>query len=73
MEYKYYVVYSYNRPVFGMGSCEITTDIKMNTIESINNVRKYITENYLDGYECIIINFIELRNGEIGIYGAIGI
>jgi hypothetical protein len=67
MEYKYYVVYSYNRPVFGMGSCEITTNVKMDNIESIKNVRKYITENYLDGYGCVIINFIELRNGTIGI------
>lgn len=65
MEYKYYVVYSYNRPVFGMGSCEITTDIEMNNIESINNVRKYITENYLDGYGCIIVNFIKLKEANI--------
>ena len=61
MEYKYYVVYSYNRPVFGMDSCEITTDIEMNNMESINNVRKYIIENYLDGYGCVIVNFIKLE------------
>ena len=67
MEYKYYVVYSYSRPVSGMGSCEITTNVKMDTLESINNVRKYITKNYLDGYGCVIINFIELKNGAVGI------
>ena len=67
MEYKYYVVYSYTHPVFGVGSCEIATNIKMDNIESIKNVRKYIAENYLDGYGCVIINFIELRNGAIGI------
>jgi hypothetical protein len=65
MEYKYYVVYSYNRPVFGMGSCEITTDIEMNNMESINNVRKYIIEHYLDGYGCVIVNFIKLEEANI--------
>lgn len=62
MEYKYYVVYSYNRPFFGMGSCEITTDIEMNNMESINNVRDYIIEHYLDGCGwCVIVNFIKLE------------
>lgn len=65
MEYKYYVVYSYNRPVFGIGSCEITTDIEMNNMESINNVRKYIIEHYLDGYGCVIVNFIKLEEANI--------
>jgi hypothetical protein len=69
MEYKYYVVYTcnYHSTHNTIGAVEITTDIEMNTIESINNVRKYITENYLDGYGCVIVNFIELRNGAIGI------
>ena len=61
MKYKYYVVYSYTGSVSGIGSCEITTHFKMNNIKSINNVRKYITENYLDGCECLIINFIKLK------------
>lgn len=61
MKYKYYVVYSCTGSVTGIGSCEITTNIKMNNIKSINNVRKYITENYLDGCECLIINFIKLK------------
>ena len=63
MKYKYYVVYSYTSPVavVGIGSCEITTHFKMNNIKSINNVRKYIAENYLNGCECLIINFIKLK------------
>lgn len=66
MEYKYYVVYSYNRPVFGMGSCEITTDIEMNNMESINNVREYIIEHYLGGFGwCVIVNFIKLEETNI--------
>lgn len=65
MEYKYYVVYSYNRPVFGIGSCEITTDVKMDTIRSINEVREYIRDKYLDGYDCVIVNFIKLEEANI--------
>jgi hypothetical protein len=61
MEYKYHVVYSYNRPTFGIGSCEITTNVKMDTTRSINEVREYIRDKYLDGYGCVIVNFIELR------------
>ena len=61
MKYKYYVVYSYTNPAFGIGTCEVTTGFKMNNIKSINNVRKYITENYLDGHDCVIINFIRLK------------
>ena len=63
MEYKYYVVYSYTSPVtvVGMGTCEVTTHFKMNNIKNINNVRKYIAENYLDGHDCVIMNFIKLK------------
>lgn len=61
MKYKYYVVYSYTRPAFGIGTCEVTTGFKMNNIKSINDVRKYIAENYLDGSDCIIVNFIKLK------------
>lgn len=58
MKYKYYVVYSYTS---GIGSCEVTTHFKMNNIKSINDVRKYIAENYLDGHDCVIMNFIKLK------------
>lgn len=61
MKYKYYVVYSYTSPVIGIGTCKVTTHFKMNNIKSINDVRKYIAENYLDGHDCVIINFIRLK------------
>ena len=61
MKYKYYVVYSYTRPAFGIGTCEVTTGFKMNNIKSINDVRKYIAKNYLDGNDCVIVNFIKLK------------
>ena len=61
MKYKYYVVYSYTCPAFGIGTCEVTTGFKMNSIKSINDVRKYIAENYLDGHDCVIMNFIKLK------------
>ena len=61
MKYKYYVVYSYTSPAFGIGTCEVTTHFKMNNIKSINDVRKYIAENYLDGHDCVIMNFIKLQ------------
>ena len=59
--YKYYVVYSYTSPAVGIGTCEVVTGIKMDSVKSINNVRKYIAENYLDGNDRIIMNFIKLK------------
>jgi hypothetical protein len=67
MKYKYYVVYTcnYHSTHNTIGAVEITTDTELNTMESINNVRKYITENYCDGYGCIIVNFIKLEEANI--------
>jgi hypothetical protein len=66
MEYKYYVVYTcnYHSTHNTIGAVEITTDVKMNTMRSINEVREYIRDKYLDGYGCVIINFIELKEEE---------
>ena len=63
MKYKYYVVYTcnYHSTHNTIGAVEITTDTEMNTMESINNVRKYITKNYCDGYSAVIVNFIKLK------------
>ncbi len=62
-EYKYYVTYSYAKDIscWGVGCTEIKTNKKMDTFESILNVRQYLDDDMPDNGKHIITNFVKLK------------
>lgn len=58
MTYKTLVVYETAR---GMGNVFMTSNVPYNTADRIEELRNYISKEYMDGAQIVILNLIQLE------------
>ena len=57
----YYVVYSYGS---GFGSCQISYGKKIESIDDVDAIRKYISEKWCEGNSVLIFNWKPIKKSK---------
>ena len=63
----YYVVYSYGSSLgswSGFGSCQIAYGKKIESIDDVNELRKYISDKWCEGHTVLILNWKPIKKSK---------